>query len=346
MFLGIEIGATKLQMGIGAGDGSPLVALERFEVAREQGATGIRRQIEQVAPGLIRRYSAKAIGIGFGGPVNPTTGRTIKSHQVEGWDDFPLVGWCQETLDVPAAIANDSDSAGLAEALFGAGRGARIVFYSNVGSGIGGALVIAGRIHSGSRGIASEIGHLRPGLHAEQPDQTVESIASGFGIAAAAQARLAEPGSQPLRPLVFGGHPPGPKLLRQRLAEHEEAEEVFLADLRQRCGGQVEQLTGKMVAKAAAEGNEVAQEVLHHAIQTYGWAIAQMITLLAPEVVVIGGGVPQLGEALFFGPLRREVDRYVFPPLVGTFSISPAELGEEVVVHGALAVAGGAGTAG
>jgi glucokinase len=341
MFLGIEIGATKLQFGVGTGDGTPLVALQRIDVDLGEGAAGIRRQIELAAPGLIRRHSVVAIGIGFGGPVDPATGRTITSHQVAGWDDFPLVEWCRQTFGLPAAIANDSDAAGLAEALFGAGRGGRVVFYSNVGSGIGGALVIDGRIYSGGRGVASEIGHLRPGLHADRPDQTVESIASGFGIAAAAQARLGEPGSQPLRPLVFGGAPPGPGLMRQALAEHEEAESVFLADLRQRCGGQADQLTGKMVAQAAVEGNEIAQQVLHHAIQTYGWAIAQMVTLLAPEVVVIGGGVPQLGEALFLGPLRREVDRYVFPPLRGTFRLLPAALGEEVVVHGALAVATG-----
>jgi glucokinase len=342
MYLGIEIGATKLQFGVEPGDGSPLVALERLDVLLDDGAAGIRRQMELVVPGLVRRHSAKAIGIGFGGPVNPVTGRTITSHQVEGWDDFPLVDWCQATFDLPTAIANDSDSAGLAEALFGAGRGHRVVFYTNVGSGIGGALVIDGHIYSGSRGIASEIGHIRPGLHAQRPDQTVESISSGFGIAAAAQGRLAEPGAQPIRPLVFGQGPPDPGLLRQRLADHEEAEAVFLADLRQRCGGKVDELTARMVAQAAADGNAVAQQVLDHAVQTYGWAIAQMVTLLAPEVVVIGGGVPQMGESLFLGPLRREVDRYGFPPLKGTFRIAPAELGEEVVVHGALAVAGGA----
>ena len=75
------------------------------------------------------------------------------------------------------------------------------------------------------------------------------------------------------------------------------------------------------------------------ATRTYGWAIAQMITLLSPEVVVVGGGVPLAGEDLFFAPLRQEIDRYVFPPLRGTYRIVPAELGEAVVVHGALVLA-------
>ena len=97
-----------------------------------------------------------------------------------------------------------------------------------------------------------------------------------------------------------------------------------------------------MVAEAATEGNKAARAILDRALETFGWAIAQMISLLAPEVVVVGGGVPLLGEALFFTPLRRQVDRYVFPPLVGTFRIAPSQLGEEVVVHGALAVAAAA----
>ncbi len=94
-----------------------------------------------------------------------------------------------------------------------------------------------------------------------------------------------------------------------------------------------------MVAQAASEGNEVARDVLARACQALGWAVAQAITLVSPEVVVVGGGVSLAGETLFFAPLREQVDRYVFPPLLGKFRIAPAELGERVVVHGALAAA-------
>ena len=213
-------------------------------------------------------------------------------------------------MRLPAALSNDSDAAGLAEALLGAGRGHRVVFYTNVGSGIGGALVIDGRVFSGGHGIASEIGHLRPGLDADDPHATVESISSGFGIAAAARTWL----------------------------EAVSIEDPCAADLLARCGGRVDQLSGRMVV-AAASGNRAAAGILARALQTFGWAIAQMITLVAPQVVVVGGGVPQAGEAIFFAPLRREVARYVFPPLAHAYAIVAAELGEEVVVHGALAVA-------
>jgi glucokinase len=311
MFLGIEIGGTKLQLAVGAGDGAPLVELRRADIRPEDGAGGILRQIESIGRELVGRHRPTAIGIGFGGPVDTEEGRTITSHQVEGWNDFAMATWCRETFGLPAAISNDADAAGLAEALFGAGRGHRVVFYVTVGSGIGGALVVDGRVYTGGDGIASEIGHLRPGLAADNPHATVESVASGFGIATAGQAWL-------------------------RAAA---ANDPAAVDLLVRCGGQSEQLSGRMIVDAASAGNTAAKGICAYALQTLGWAIAQMITLVAPQFIVIGGGVPLAGESLFFAPLRREIARYVFPPLAKSYAIAPAALGEEVVVHGALAMA-------
>lgn len=317
MFLGIEIGGTKLQLGVGPGDGAPLIALARLDVEPQRGAEAIRRQIEQTGKALIAQHGISAggisaVGIGFGGPVDAAAGRTLVSHQVDGWENFPLADWSRRTLGLPTAVGNDSDLAGLAEARFGAGQGHRVVFYTNVGSGIGGALLVEGRLYRGGAGVASELGHLRPGPQSDRPDQTIESIASGWAIAANARRKLTEPG---------------------------QTDEKAVADLLRRCHGQVERLTTAIVAGAAAEGNALARDVLDHAWRTYGWAVAQMITLLAPNVVVIGGGVSLVGEELLFAPLRKYVDRYVFPPLRGAFKIVSAQLGEQVVVHGALAVA-------
>ncbi len=317
MFLGIEIGGTKLQFGVGRGDGPPLVALERLDVQPRHGAEEIRRQIERVAGLLIEQYGVTGIGIGFGGPVDLRTGRTIVSHQVEGWKDFPLARWSQERLGLPTLLANDSDGAGLAEARFGGGKGHRVVFYNNIGSGIGGALVIDGRLYQGGSGVASEIGHLRPGPQAERPDQDLESIASGWALTAAAR----------------------------KLVEAKGPEDRDAADLLARCEGRTDRLNTKILAQAAESGNRLALAVFDHACQAVGWAQAQMITLLAPSVVVVGGGVSLAGEETFMAPLRRYVARYVFPPLAGTFEIVPAALGEEVVVHGVLALAAAAAQA-
>jgi glucokinase len=338
MLLGIEIGGTKLQLGVGRGDGK-LAALERFEVDPKQGAAGILEQIETSASTLVARHKVSAVGIGFGGPVDASRGIVTKSHHVDGWERFPLVDWCRKVLALPTTLQNDCDAAGLAEARFGAGQGRKIVLFVTVGTGIGGGLIVDGQIYRGNGNGAAEIGHLRPGLHADRADQTVESLASGWGIAAAAQARLSDPISHAFLPLTSGLSRTSPDEVRQRLIETEEAEEEYGADLWDRCGGRIDQLTTLMVAQAAGEGNEVAREVLAHACQALGWGIAQAITLVSPEVVVIGGGVSLMDAALFLIPVRHEVERFVFPPLAGTYQILPAELGEAVVVHGALAAA-------
>jgi len=339
MYLGIEIGGTKLQLGIGSGDGPPLMELERIDVQPGRGAEPIRRQIARAARLLIERHGIRAVGIGFGGPVDAEAGRTITSHQVEGWQDFPLGEWCRQTLNLPIVLANDSDCAGLAEARFGAGKGHRVVFYTNVGSGIGGSLAVDGQLYRGGSGVAAEVGHLRPGLQFDRPDQTLESIASGFGITAAVQARLTDPASHPLDSQVHLARPSQPDAVRQRLIEREEADEKDAADLLERCEGQADRLTTKIVAQAALAGNRIARDVFNHACQAFGWGIAQMVTLVAPDIVVVGGGVSLVGDELLFIPLRNHVRRYVFPPLDGTFDIVPAQLGEEVVLHGALALA-------
>ena len=353
MFLGIEIGGTKLQVCVGSGKTKELVALERVDVRPQDGAQGVLAQIEEVGKNLIARlgkkHKVKGIGIGFGGPIEPHAGRVITSHQVAGWNNFALAQWCEDTFGLPAVLANDSDAAGLAEAMLGAGRGQAVVYYSNAGSGIGGALIINGEIYRGGTGSAVEPGHLRPGLQADRAEHTVESLASGWGITSTVRAMLTEPISHPLDQLARDQLTQGrtiqgrrhPEFLRQRLIEREDSLERNAADLLERCEGQPDNLNTKIIAEAAAAGNQLAHDVFIHAAEVFGWAVAQAVTLLSPNVVVVGGGVSLAGDELWFKPLRESVDRYVFPPRKGGFKIVPAELDEEVVVHGALALAVG-----
>jgi glucokinase len=305
MLLGIEIGGTKLQLGVGPGDGTFVAEPVRATVDRAAGAVGIREQIARHGRELVARHGITRIGIGFGGPIDAAAGRTIKSHQIAGWEDFPLAAWCLDTLGVPAVLGNDADLAALAESRFGAGRGSDPVFYVTVGTGIGGGFVEGGRLYSGHGPAASEIGHLRPGPAAIDPHATVESIASGLAIEAAADAQFA--GDEAFRRLV--GIDAGAKF------------------------------TARELARGAELGNKAARDILDRATTTLGWAIAQVVTLLAPEVIVVGGGVPLVGERLFYEPLRQAVERYVFPPLRGTFEVRPPSLGETMVIHGALALA-------
>ncbi len=316
MFLGIEIGGTKLQFGVGFGDGSELALLVRREVKPVNQAVGILSQIESTVKDLIGRYEIERIGIGFGGPVDVRTGKTTLSHQIKGWESFPLVAWVRKTFNRLAIIGNDCDLAALAEARFGAGKNKERVFFVTVGTGVGGGWVRNGHLDGINSPAIAEIGHLRPGLQAESPEITVESMASGWGIAEATRSYISTS-------LLDGSN----KTCR-----------VESMDLLRRCDEKLDQLNAEIISQAAADGNSIANRAIGRACKSLGWAIAQMITITSPDVVVIGGGVALMGEELFFDPVKNEVAKYVFPPLRGSYEIVPAGLGELVVVHGALAI--------
>ncbi|MBM3994403.1 MAG: ROK family protein [Planctomycetes bacterium] len=295
MLLGIEIGGTKLQLGLGDGNGT-VHALWRGSVVPANGADGIRRQIvDAIAAFLPNAKLAKAeltgVGIGFGGPVDDATRTVIKSHQIVGWDGFPLADWISDIVGVPGVLGNDADVAGLAEALFGAGKGLSPIFYITIGSGIGGGLIIDSEIFRGCGRGAAEIGHLRvPGL---QFEETLEDVASGWGM----QRTFAQ--------LTGVADPP----------------------------------SAAEIARQAASGDAAAREVVDLAVDALATAICHVIALLCPRRIVIGGGVSLMGERLLFDPLRTLVAERVFKPFAECCDIVPAALGEEVVVHGALALA-------
>jgi glucokinase len=318
MYLGIEIGGTKLQLGLGRGDGT-LAALHRATVDVAAGPAGIRRQITAAIPDLLRtggigRDQVFGAGVGFGGPVDDATRIVIKSHQIEGWDDFPLAQWLSEMTGWPAVLGNDADVAGLAEALYGAGKNLSPIFYVTVGSGIGGGLIIRGEIYRGCGRGAAEVGHLQfkvcrqdshPSL--DSPSETLEQLASGWGIAQMAARRVRE--ERPIRSPLYS-----------RLEQKGE-------------------LTAKDVVDAALQGDAFAESVLSTAVGFLADGICHVIALLSPRRIVLGGGVSLIGEQLFFEPLRALVAKRVFPPFADCYDIVPAALGEEVVVHGAIALA-------
>ena len=310
MYLGIEIGGTKLQLGVGPGDGV-LAGLWREKVDVAAGPEGIRRQIVRAVPELLAkskldRALIQGIGIGFGGPVDDHTHTIIKSHQIEGWDNFPLEKWLSDLLGMPAVLCNDADAAGLAEALFGAGKGFSPVFYITIGSGIGGGLVINGDIYRGCGRGAAEIGHLKIRGIEDEEYLPLEELSSGWAISARARESLQRDQASRLGHFAVACNP---------------------------------DLTTEQVADAASHGDVLALSVLRKAQSHLADAICHVIALLCPRRIVIGGGVSLMGEKLLFEPLRKMVAERVFKPFANCYEIVPAALGEEVVVHGALALA-------
>jgi len=304
--IGIEIGGTKLQAGLGF-DGDRLTALVRETVDPSRGPKAILANLERLVPDLLRQTGLRlsdvaGIGVGFGGPVDAARGRVLVSHQVEGWSGFDLKAWVERTLGLPAVVENDASSAALAEARLGAGRGCRRVFYITVGSGVGGGWVVDNALDSGQGIGSAEIGHTCVSLGTSPPAK-VEDLCSGWAISRRARER-AQPDS-----------------LILRLAS-----------------GEPDRITAVTVADAARQGDPFALQLLDEAGHALGLAVANLITLLHPEVVVIGGGVSLMGD-LFFEPLRRHVRRYVFHLYADTCRIVPAALGEQVVVIGAALLA-------
>jgi len=305
MFLGIEIGGTKLQLGLGRGDGI-VTALWRGTVNRAEGGEGIRKQIIAAVPELLAKANLgsghlRGVGIGFGGPTDDKSQSVIKSHHVAGWDDFPLADWIRDIVGVPAVLCNDADVAGLGEALFGAGKGMSPIFYITVGTGIGGGLIIDGEIYRGVGKGAAEIGHLLVNDISSERLVILEETSAGWGIEATA-ARFRE---------------------------------------ESRWGAELSDgpITVKQLAEAARAGHLEALALLKMAVERLAQGIRQMITLLCPQRVVIGGGVSLLGEELFFEPIRRYQAERGMAAFAGLTDIVPAALSEEVVIHGALALA-------
>jgi glucokinase len=311
VFLGIEIGGTKLQLGIGPDDGV-LRALWRGAVDAAAGPDGIRRQIAAAVPELLHKAGVdrgrlRGAGIGFGGPVDDATHTVITSHQIEGWNDFPLADWVSEVVGLPAVLGNDADVAGLAEALHGAGKGLSPIFYITIGSGIGGGLIVDGEIYRGCGRGAAEIGHLRiahPSFRHGTSIRPLEGWASGWSIPQNESLALGAVVSR----VWDEGEEPTPE-------------------------------TAQTIAERAGRGEASSVRILDFAWEALAEGICHVIALLCPRCVVIGGGVSLMGEKLLFEPLRRMVAERVFKPFAGLTDIVPAALGEEVVVHGAIALA-------
>ncbi len=302
--LGIEIGGTKLQAGIGTVEGD-LYKVARTIVDPTKGAVGIRRQLIPLVDEVLKlafceRARINHIGIGFGGPLNTKRGMTLRSFQIDGWENFPLKQWAEEQWQRPVTIENDASTAGLAEARLGAGRGKQRVFYMTIGSGIGGGWIVDGKIDEGQGLGAAEVGH----MYMTSPDsgeaQELELICSGWSIGRRAQTLAAQ-------------------------------QSTVMTEL----AGEISKIDAPIVYTAAMQNDPLALKILDDTCQTLALALNNIIVMLHPERIVIGGGVGQMGP-IFWGRLRKAVKKWGFAPFMPTVEIVPATLGADVVVIGAL----------
>jgi glucokinase len=304
--IGIEIGGTKTQVGIGTAEYGLLPdGIVRRGVNRENGANGILRDIVSMVGKLLDSKNLtfadiNKIGIGFGGPVDSARGVILKSYQINGWTNFPLKEWAERQWGKPVCIENDASTAGFAEYMLGNGRGCSRLFYMTIGSGCGGGWILNGQIDNGQGFGAAEIGHTWvPDPQTGKPIE-LEQFCSGWAIGQRARVAVSNANS----------------IMKE------------LADL-------IDKIDAKIVYSAAEQGDEIATRILNETCQTLAIAMSNVVALLHPERVVIGGGVSLMGP-LFWDTLQKEFQARVMSTFASSVELMPAKLKEDVVVIGAL----------
>lgn len=289
--IGLDIGGTKLAGGVLTSDPRLLMRRERAARAEE----GVEVSLGQVYSLLSELQGAAAahgplagIGICAPGPLNPETGVIFNPTNMPGWINVPLAEEVARRLGVPCRVENDANGAGLAEAMFGAGRGFSRVFYVTVSTGIGTGIIFDQRVYHGKNGAAGEGGHVTIDYRSSEVCNCgslgcIEILASGTSIA-------------------------------------------------RRAGRSAEEL-----ARAAAAGDQAAARFLDQTGEMLGAWLGSVVSLLDPDIIVIGGGVSRIGEPLF-RKLRETVPRRTINPFATETPIVPAQLDQDVGIYGGAAV--------
>lgn len=272
----------------------------RLDVDRAKGGAGIREQMQQTLPDLLKAWQPAAVGVGFGGPVDWRTGRIFRSHQIEGWSGFELGAWLQSLTGRPVRVDNDANMGALGESAQGAGVGFNPVFYTTLGSGVGGGLVVDGRIYHGAKPGESEIGHVR----LDRTGTIVEERCSGWAV------------DRKIRQLRAGG---SSSLLSQ-----------LVGDTR---GGEA-----KHLVQALQERDATAIRILEETAEDLAFGLSHVAHLFHPEVIVLGGGLSLVGEPLRTA-VATALRPFLMEVFEGGPQILLARLGEDAVPVGCLVAA-------
>jgi glucokinase len=315
--IGVDLGGTKIMAGALSEDGRHHYGMRSVPTQPEQGPEMVIERLIALVEGVILDAMAETnaarrdfVGIGMGapGPLDRKQGLVVVAPNL-GWRNVPLRDIVSTRLGIPVTIDNDANCATLGEWWQGAARGAKTVVGFTIGTGIGGGIVIDGKLFHGASDVAGEIGHTTielNGRHCKCGNYgCLEAYASGPAIATRAREVLVREESASLLPGMVDGD--------------------------------YDQITAQTVYDAAQNGDAVAQEVVRDTARYLGAGIASLLNILNPDTVVVAGGVTAAGEALF-APLRAEVRRRAFRPAVEAVRIVPAELPGTAGVVGAVAV--------
>jgi glucokinase len=305
--VGVDFGGTHLRAALIDEAGTVAQRSKRKTEAWLGPAAVIARIADAVRDVMVGVPPEEIVGVGViaPGPSNPYTGVVLKAPNLDGWELIALESALEQHLGIDVWLGNDANLAALAEHRYGAGRGYSHLIYITVSTGIGGGIIIDNKMLLGAQGLAAEIGHMQ--IIPDGPvcgcgnHGCVEAVASGPNIA---------------------------RIARQRIAHGAESSLSRLG----------EKVSTEQIVKAAQAGDALAIEVLADAGGYVGMAVANLIHIFNPQRIIIGGGVSNAGD-LLFEPIRKAAKRRTMPVYHGTYDIVLAELGDDVGLLGAGALA-------
>ena len=313
--VGVDIGGTNIVVGTVAEDGSAVLGIGQAPTLPEEGPQAVVGRIARLVQssiaeaqktGGVPRDRIVGVGIGSPGPLDRERGVVLLTPNL-GWRDLPLRDLVSEATGLPASLDNDANCAIYGEWWAGAARGSRFVVGLTIGTGIGGGIVIDGKLYYGTSGVAGEVGHTTidsTGRRCKCGNYgCLEAYASGPAIAARA-----------VEGLEIGAE----------------------SGLPGRVGGDLAKITAQTVYEAAKAGDEYALEIVRDTAKFLGAGVGNLVNIFNPDTVVIVGGVTMAGDQLFV-PLRGEVKRRAFKPAVDRCRIVPGELPGTAGVVGAVA---------
>jgi glucokinase len=316
LVLGVDIGGTKVAAGLVNARGEILfkvrVPMNVHGTAAEAMAC-VHQAIEAAlaANSKFSKLQVKGIGVASPGPLDPATGIVLHTPNLPCWREFPLGTEIEHAYHLPTLVDNDANAAGLAEALWGAGNGFDSVFYATIGTGIGTAIVLGGKLLYGRTGAAAEGGHMTIDMRGDVrcgcgKRGCLEGLASGTGVAARAREKVA-------------------------------AEPTRAAMLLEFAGGDPAAITAEIVTNAWDAGDPFATEILRETADLLAIWFGNIVDLLEPEIIVIGGG---LGTRLtgWFDYLQRHIPQWSINSRAGEIGIVKASYGADAGIAGSAAL--------
>lgn len=312
--IGVDVGGTKCAVTYGQKEGFELHIREKIRFATtsvDETIANIVRAVDDVMRknGLTAGNTA-AIGVSCGGPLDSRTGVVMSPPNLPGWDNIPIVKLLGDRFGIRTGIHNDANACALAEWKFGAGIGARNMAFLTFGTGLGAGLILDGKLYAGTNDNAGELGHIRLsdfGPVGYGKCGSFEGFASGGGIAQLARFKVSE--------------------------KHQMGQRVSWC-----APGQLDEITARDVADAAAAGDELALEIYRISATYLGRGLAIVIDLINPEVIVIGG-IYTRNREMMEPFVLREIEREALSHARRVCSIRPAALGEQIGDYAALSVA-------